>query len=173
MNRRSSMAEKAAHSTDSKMRRSASTAPPTSLSARISMHTALCTTRADPVFQGVGGRRPTGIDMWGVTLLHTLEDLFVFRLHSVPVCGDVVKRHVDLFLGQVQLVGDASYGATFSDKVHDPIDCHPCAFHFRSTATINNASSHCQTLLIDMQVMEALHPVRLILPSTIQLKPRR
>jgi hypothetical protein len=64
----------------------------------------------------------------------------------------------------VQLGGDASYGAAFSDEVHNPIDCHPCAFHFRPTATINNASSHCYTLLIDMQVMETLHPACLILP---------
>jgi hypothetical protein len=54
------------------------------------MHTTLGTTRADPVFQGVGARLPTGVDMWGITLLHTLEDLFVFRLHSAPVCGDVI-----------------------------------------------------------------------------------
>jgi len=37
--------------------------------------------------------------MWGVALVHTLQDLFVFGFYSSTVRGDIVKRHADLFLG--------------------------------------------------------------------------
>jgi hypothetical protein len=37
--------------------------------------------------------------MWGIALLHTLQDFFVFGFYGATVHGDVVKCHADLFLG--------------------------------------------------------------------------
>lgn len=73
----------------------------------------------------------------GVTLARTLQDRGVYSFHGATVRGDVITRHADVLPGDVQCCRDASCGAAFTEQVHDPIDGHPWACHFRPTATID------------------------------------
>jgi hypothetical protein len=69
------------HSSDSKTRRSAMMAPPTSLSAKISMRDVFLTTRTYPSFQFFRRCCPTSFDMGDVLPLHALQDLVIFGLY--------------------------------------------------------------------------------------------
>jgi hypothetical protein len=80
--------------------------------------------------------------MWGVALLHTLQNLGVFGLYDATVRGDVVERHADLCLGSVQFCRDAFCRAACTEKIHNPIEGNTCSCNFRRTATIDNASGY-------------------------------
>ena len=83
--------------------------------------------------------------------MHTLHNLRAFGLYDATVRGDVVARHADLFLGSVQFCREAFCSAAFTEKIHNPIDSNTCFCPFRPTATIDNASGHCNILLVCMQ----------------------
>ena len=79
-------------------RRNAVTVPPTSLSVKISTFDVFQATCAYPLFQSLRGPSTTSLDVRGIGLLNTLQELIVFGFNGGAVRGNVVQSCTDLRL---------------------------------------------------------------------------